>query len=589
MKSMQNQNQIVFTNRARCRDCYRCIRVCPVGAIGIQDGQAFVDEQRCISCGTCIRECPQQAKTYRNDLADVQDMVRRDRRVAVSLAPSFACLYEPWQIKRIPSMLRRLGFSYVAETAVGAGLVSESMKDLMAQQPSKTWLSTACPAFVRYILHYRPELKSHLMPLVSPMMAHARHLKSKLGGETKVVFVGPCVAKKYEVRRDAEKWVDAVLTFDELRQWFEQEKIVPANFEESAFDEQPSKTAVVYPLEGGGLKTSDLDVNPFELRTLAVSGFDEINDTLDSIARLAPGSVIEPLFCTQGCINGPLLRTDKPLFERRRAVLNYCASCQEPAVPASAAALDLTCAFNEQAWTEEDFSEEQIRRVLEKTGKLNPEDQLNCGACGYSSCRRQAKAVLRNMAEIDMCVPYMRRLAEQRTDKIIETSPNGIVILDMSLSILHMNSSFKKLFMCTHSALGKPISYLMDAEPFEKVAVGELEQHHAAVHHRKYSLVCQQIIYALPQEGQIVGLFVDLTGMMKNKDKYDQLQSQTLEQARTLLRHQTEMAGKIAEYLGASAAQSEQLLVNLMRIAEDKKLHNGQEPGQWLNDIYTAK
>ena len=139
---------ILRTLSARCRDCYRCIRVCPVEAIGIRDGQAFVDERRCISCGTCIRECPQQAKTYRNDLADVQEIMARGGRIAVSIAPSFAGLYEPWQIRRIPSMLRKLGFSYVAETAVGAGLVSEAMQRLVKADPKKSWISTACPAMV---------------------------------------------------------------------------------------------------------------------------------------------------------------------------------------------------------------------------------------------------------------------------------------------------------------------------------------------------------------------------------------------------------------------------------------------------------
>lgn len=586
---MQNQNQIVFTNRARCRDCYRCIRVCPVEAIGIRDGQAFVDERRCISCGTCIRECPQQAKTYRNDLADVQELMRRGQRIAVSIAPSFAALYEPWQIKRVPSMLRKLGFSYVAETAVGAQLVSQAMQQLVKADPQQSWISTACPAMVSYILHYRADLKTLLMPLVSPMLAHARHLKEKLGAETTVVFIGPCVAKKLEARHDPEKIIDAVLTFDEMNQWFEQEKIVPANFEESAFDEQPNKTARMYPLEGGGLKTSAMDVNPFELQTLSASGIEEVTDVLDSIGRVPAGCVIEPLFCAQGCINGPLACSLRPLFERRKAILDYAAGAEEPINPVTLGALQLGCAFTDPAWTDEVFPEEQIRRVLEQTGKLSADDQLNCGACGYSTCREQAKAVLRKMAEPDMCVPYVRRLAEQRTDKIIETSPNGIVIMDKSLAILHMNSSFKKLFMCTDSVLGKPISYLMDAEPFEQIAVGAAEQHHAAVHHRKYSLVCQQIIYALPQEGQIVGLFVDLTGMTKNKQKYDELQAQTLEQAQALLRQQMEMAGKIAEYLGSSTAQSEKLLVNLMRIAEGKKLTDGREPDQWLNDIYTAK
>lgn len=586
---MPQPDQIVFTNRARCRDCYRCIRVCPVSAIGIRDGQAYVDENRCISCGTCIRECPQQAKTYRNDLADVREMIVAGGRIAASIAPSFAGFFEPWQIKRIPSMLRKLGFTFVSETAVGAGLVSEAMKSLLTKNPGKSYISTACPALVRYIMHCRPAMKGYLMPLVSPMLAHAQHLKAKLGAGAKVVFIGPCAAKKYEAKQDPDNRVDAVLTFDELMQWFRQEQIEPAHLEESSFDEQPCKTALVYPLEGGGLKTSALELNPFEIRTIAVSGFQEICDLLESLSTVPPGSVMEPLFCSQGCINGPLACTNRSLFERRKAVLDYHNACDEPVRPVGGGTGSLGRVFAEPAWVQETFTEEQIRQVLERTGKLHPEDQLNCGGCGYPSCRAQAEAVLRKMAESDMCVPYVRRLAEQRTDKIIETSPNGIVIMDKSLSILHMNSSFKKLFMCTDSILGKPVSYLIDAEPFERIAVGAAERHHAAVHYRKYGLVCQQIIYALPQEGQIVGLFVDLTGMTKDKQKYDQLQFQTLEQARALLHRQTEMAGKIAEYLGSSAAESETLLINLMKIADGQQLHNGKGPESWLNDIYTAK
>jgi len=234
------------------------------------------------------------------------------------------------------------------------------------------------------------------------------------------------------------------------------------------------------------------------------------------------------------------------------------------------------------------LTEEQIRHVLEKTGKQHPDDQLNCGACGYLTCRQQAVAVLRQMAEPEMCVSWVRRLAERRTDRIIETSPNGIITLDEQLTILHINLSFKRLFMCTDAVIGKPVSYLMDPAPFQKVAAGRQDVFEATVQHDKYNLVCHEIIYALQPEGQIVGIFVNLTRTVNSKRQYDRLQTQTLEQARSLLRHQVDMAGKIAEYLGQSTAESEKLLVNLMQIAQNASPQDKGSAG-WLNDTYTSK
>jgi len=585
MEFGQSHNQVVFTNRARCRDCYRCIRVCPVEAIGIRDGQAYVDERRCISCGTCIRECPQKAKSYRKDLIDVMEMVKGGA-AAVSIAPSFACLFEPWQIKRIPSALRKLGFVYIAETAVGAAWVAEQTAAYAKQHPDQVCIATACPAVVQYIRRYRPELRGNLAPVVSPMLAHARALKAKLGKEAKVVFIGPCVAKKAEAQADPDGVVDAALTFDELFDWFTLAGVNLADFEESAFDERPAKTARLFPLEGGSLKTAALPTDYCQTQTVTVSGVAAIDDALDGAAHLKGGCIIEPLFCAQGCINGPVIGCDKPLFERKRAILGYLNDSDDGHVSPPP---PLVQTFSDAPLADDAVTEEQIRHVLEKTGKQNPEDQLNCGACGYPTCRRQAIAVLRQMAEPEMCVSYVRRLAERRTDRIIETSPNGILILDAHLNILHMNTSFKRLFMCTDSICGKPVSYLMDPEPFEKVASGRQEMFEATMHHDRYGLFCHEIIYAMQPEQQIVGVFVNLTRAVKNKRKYDQLQAQTLEQARTLLRHQIEMAGKIAEYLGQSTAAGEKLLVNLMQIAQDNTVQDKQESAGWLKDIYTSK
>jgi iron only hydrogenase large subunit-like protein/uncharacterized Fe-S cluster-containing protein len=583
----RHDNQVVFTNKARCRDCYRCIRVCPVDAIGIRDGQAYVDEDRCISCGTCIRECPQGAKSFRRDLDSVREMVASGAPVAVSLAPSFAAIFKPWEIKRVPSALRRLGFSHVSETAVGAYPVAKKTAECAAEHAGSFRIATACPAVVNYIERYRPNLVEALVPVCSPMVAHARMLKARLGDDTHVVFIGPCVAKKQEAREKSGGAVDFALTFTELLEWFDLEQVDLSILEESDFDMAPEGWARSFPLAGGSLQTASLSTSLLAADVLSVTGTQEVKDTLDSLTDSRGPLLVEPLFCEQGCINGPAMPANETVYQRRRALLQYVLDTGHDG-PGSNGCADLAASFERHPLACGAVSEEQIRQVFAQTGKENPEDQLNCGACGYSSCREQAIAVIQQMAEPDMCVPYMRRLAEQRTDRIIETSPNGIVILDERLNILHVNPSFKRLFMCSEAVYGKPISYLMDPEPFEQIAAGKADLTEVTVEHGKYNLVCHQIVYALREERQYVGVFVNLTSSLMNKKQLDVLRVRTVQQARDLLGHQIEIAGKIAQFLGESTAQGEKLLENLVKLAQDSPTGGAERNGSWLKDTYTS-
>ncbi len=580
-------NQVVFTNQARCKDCYRCIRVCPVNAIGLRDGQAYVDEQRCISCGTCIRECPQGAKSYRRDTEQVKALIASGRTVAVSLAPSFAAVFSGWQIGRVPSALRKLGFAHVSETAVGAYAVAHQTACYAREHRDRFCIATACPAVVNYVERYRPELVENLIPVVSPMVAHARMLKERLGEEIAIVFIGPCVAKKAEAQDKSGGLVDGALTFTELLEWFDEQGIDLAEMEESDFDLQPQGWARSFPLVGGSLETASLSTSALSTDVVSVAGAEDVEDALDSLVHAREPMLIEALFCEQGCINGPAMPDTHPVYERRRRLLQYVLN-HTGERSGSERPTDLGATFAGRPVTQEEVTEAQVRRVFERTGKQAPEDQLNCGACGYSSCYEQAMAVVRKMAEPEMCVPYMRRLAEQRTDRIIETSPNGIVILDERLNILHVNPSFKKLFMCSEAVYGKPISYLIDPEPFEKIAAGKADLTELTVEHDKYHLVCHQIVYALRDEKQYVGVFVNLTAGLKNERTLDALRASTVQQARDLLAHQIDIAGQIARFLGDSTAQGEKLLENLVKLAQKKPGTSDEGKSSWLQDTYTS-
>jgi len=583
-------SEIVFTRKARCRDCHRCLRACPVKAIRVHDGQAQVVPELCIACGTCIRECPQKAKAYRNDVAEAARLVAESRKVVVSVAPSYAGLFEPWQCKRLPSALRRLGFSYVAETAVAAGEVARAGVEHLHAHPDRSHVWASCPAVVHYLRRYRPAESSLLSPIASPMLAHARWLRERLGSDIRVVFIGPCVAKKAEAERpEYDRAVDVVLTFEELFEWLGQESISLGACEESHFDEL-AEQARLYPLPDGALKTAGVLTRNLGASAFSASGFVEVDHALDLLSSNPEPRVLEPLFCAGGCINGPAAGSERNLYARRFAVEAYAAARASGPTPANASAACLWDADLSKAVPANDtVSESSIAEVLAATGKAAREDQLDCGACGYASCRDKAIAVVRGMAEPDMCVPRMRRLAEIRTDSILEASPNGIVLLDAHFRILSMNPAFRSYFRSGESMLGKHISELMDPEPFLRLASADKAHLELTVQHARYDRVCHQILYRLGEIQQYVGFFVDITESRSDQEKLEKLRAQTIVQAQELLDHQVAIAQQLAQFLGESTAKGEILVENLVKLADKPALPGNDPVKKWRWNTSTSK
>ncbi len=566
----ENKN-VVYTVTANCQDCYRCVRVCPVKAISVTDGQAYIEDTLCIKCGTCVRECPQGAKTIRSSVEQVKGLLASGHKVAVSLAPSFAAAFHKGDWEKLPSALRRLGFGYVSETAEGAKKITEeSFKSTTGGN-----LCTACPAVVEYVEKYRPEHMDVMIPVVSPMVAHGRLLKKRLGEDWAVVFIGPCAAKKQEAARPENRdAIDWVLTFTELIDWMEEENIHFEECEESEFESfGVLDEARLFPLQGGMLKTGGIECDGTNPEVIHISGAEDVQNILDLSPDQWNYRVVEPLFCAGGCINGPGFPKEKNLFSRKQDVISYARKASEKAVK-EGEHFHINCepAFSVQdsKIPKEEVSESRILEILESTGKSNPEMQLNCGACGYKTCRDNAIAVARGMAETEMCVSYMRRLAQQRADRIIETTPNGIVILDKTLNIINMNPAFQKMFMCNNGIIGKPISYLIDGDNFEKLAAGAGEQFESI--RTKYGVKYHERTYALRDENQYVGVYSDLTKFRFDGNQIDLIKSQTLEQARELLYHQIRFSQEMAHYLGKSTAQSEEMVKRIMDLYEENDI-----------------
>ena len=576
---------VIFVNKATCRDCYRCVRVCPVKAIKIHDGQASIVTERCISCGTCVRECPQSAKKYRQDLDNVKRFFASGDRVACSLAPAFAGIFADRLRRRIPSVLRLLGFSHVAETAVGAFFAAHAtVKYWEAHGQEQPLVISACPACVDYILHYQPHNASYIAPVVSPMVAHAKYIRHRLGNDMKVVFIGPCIAKKLEGGNAEDTgFVDAVLTFEEFFQWLAEESIDIASCEESGFDDVPRGAARYFPLEGGCIKTAGWSGDRLDEQIIAVSGIQNVQYSLESCRS---GQIIEPLFCPQGCICGPGIGEQDSPSALRHNVIEFSKSGsrrwrgevlsteqieQESRLSAEDEQFLVTLTkYYEPSvpFKRKEVTETQIRAVYEKTGKIVPEDFLNCSSCGYHTCRDLAIAVIEGLASPEMCVPFFRKSAEQRIDRVIETSPNGIVTLDERLNIISMNPAFRHFFRCSNAVCGRPISYLMDPEPWERLLAEPDKKVEIVVNHESYNLICSEVLYSLPAEKQFVGIFMNVTTLQKSETQLDQLRQQTVKQARELLEQQVRMAETIAMSLGENTARAESLLETLMENAQ---------------------
>jgi PAS domain S-box-containing protein len=390
-----------------------------------------------------------------------------------------------------------------------------------------------------------------------------------------VIFIGPCVAKKAEAERpELAGAVDVVLTFRELTQWLTEAGIDLNACEESGFDEQAPPDARLFALEGGAVKTAGIAADLLSVSVLAVSGFTNVDRALDAVVGGRRGRIIEPLFCAHGCVDGPAMPDERNAYERRDDVLDFAS--QELSQPAHSVAplgiaADLVGRFTPHTLpTDRPVSEQRIQAVLERTGKLGPQDYLDCGACGYAGCREKAIAVVRGLAEPEMCMPHMRRLAEQRVDRIIETSPNGIVILDDRLRILSMNPAFRRSFMCTDAVCGQNISCLMDPEPFERLVAEQKDQLEVTVDHKNYNVVCHEILYRMPEEEQYVGIFVNVTKSRANERELSRLRAQTVMQAQELLDQQMRMAETIATCLGENTARGEALLRQLVNMAGEQ-------------------
>jgi iron only hydrogenase large subunit-like protein/nitrogen-specific signal transduction histidine kinase len=405
---------IIHTIPARCKRCYSCIRECPAKAISVVNGQAVVLDERCIACGHCVKVCSQEAKLIKSDKAFVLNWVLRHGKAVAILAPSFAASFTD-NYKKIPTVLRDIGFDYVMETAFGADLISPFYLNEFENNGNKTIISSSCPAVINYIEKYYPDLVPNLAKIVSPMIAMGRYIKENLGRDYKVVFIGPCVAKKDEIRdENVSGEIDAVLTFTELKEILKIKQVNVDEAEISNFDPPYAFYGKSFPLAGGLLKATNLSEDILEKEIIVVEGKSKVVEIIDELANnKIHAKFIDILFC-EGCISGPAIDSDLNYYSRRQQVVQYIKEGMNlvnkqvwKSNVYNSRNLDLSREFTPKNQRLEMPAEDKIKEILTETNKHSEKEYLNCGACGYATCREFAVNVVKGLAEKEMCLPFL--------------------------------------------------------------------------------------------------------------------------------------------------------------------------------------
>ncbi|MFH0964975.1 MAG: [Fe-Fe] hydrogenase large subunit C-terminal domain-containing protein [Planctomycetota bacterium] len=574
---------IVSTIPENCKRCYTCVRECPAKAIKVVAGQATVMEERCIVCGNCVKVCAQKAKLIEDDTSRVREMLAGDAPVFACLAPSFPAAFAPIPPGKVIAAVRALGFSEVWEVAFGAEMVGREYTRLLEKslRTGQRVITTPCPAIVTYVEKFVPQLRDALASIVSPMIATARAIRHRRGPDVRVVFIGPCIAKKNEIRDPAVAGaVDAVLSFVELVKMFDAAGIAPVLMGESGFDGPPCRLARSFPISGGLLRTAGLSMDILENDIVITEGKDRVLDALRDLAEGHSGArLFDVLFC-EGCISGPKMLNTASVIVRKEILADFVTeqNCQTTQRELAEALdefrdVDLNRTFTRQNLVLRRPAEAEIARTLQAMRKFTEADQLNCGACGYRSCREKAVAVCQGLAEIEMCLPFLveeledtcRRLRESHEE--LEATHHRLLhaerlasVGQLSAGIAHeINNPLGTILVYSHMLLKE----LQAADPRRQdiqLIAGEASR-------------CRDIVRGLldfARQSRVSKEPTDLAGLM---DEVMRVMGPRADEARARL------ACRVQEALPPillDKAQIKQALINLIANAVDAVKEGGQ-------------
>lgn len=551
--------------KSNCKNCYKCIRHCPVKSIRFSANQAHTVENECILCGQCFVVCPQDAKEIVNDVEKAKVLIQSDDPVYASIAPSFIANYNGIGIESLKKALLKLGFYDVEETAIGATYVKNEYEKMVKDGEHNIIISSCCNTVNLLIQKYFPRALKYLANVLSPMQAHCSDIK-KRNPKAKTIFIGPCLSKKEEADR-YKGIVDCVLTFEELTNWLNDEGIELEKVEEKVIDH--SKTRL-FPTTGGILKT--MNCSESEYNYLAIDGVENCINTLKDIEY---GSVskcfIEMSACVGGCIAGPIIEKKHCSHLKDYVLVNNYAGNKDFEVT------QLDSKYYIKNFAPIDLhkdmpSEYDIAQILKQMGKTKKSDELNCGSCGYNTCREKAIAIYQGKAQISMCLPYLKEKAESFSDSIVSNTPNALIVLNDKFEVQQINAAAKKLLHIKSDSdvLGDQVVRILDPVPFIKVLDTKVNLRNKKVYLAEYEKYVEQTIIYDANCHLLICIMRDVTEITKEKSKKEEISKQTIEIADKVVDKQMRIVQEIASLLGETAAETKIALTKLKESITDE-------------------
>ena len=551
--------------KTNCKSCFRCVRKCPVKAIRFSGNQAHIIGNECILCGNCVVQCPQNAKEIADSTEKVRVLLQSGDPVVVSLAPSFIANYDGVGIEPMRRALKELGFYDVEETAIGATIVKNEYERMLKEDDRDIIITSCCHSINLLIQKYYPKALQYLADVMSPMQAHCSDIKARIPN-AKTVFIGPCVAKKDEAEY-YEGIVDAVLTYEELDRMLSDEGITL----EAELDETENSRARFFPTTGGVLKTMAQDAPGYTYIAL-----DGVENCMAALADVEAGNIhkcfIEMSACVGSCVNGPVMRknhTTTPVLDYMK-VANYAGERDFDVDQPQPEFLKKN--FSSIAHKIPTPSESEIMSVLRQMGKYRPSDELNCGTCGYNTCRDKAIAIIQGKAELSMCLPYLKDKAESFSDIIVKNTPNGLIVLNENLEVQQINAAAKKLMNIKNDSdiLGEPVVRILDPSIFMQVKRTGQPVRDQRAYLAEYKRFVEQTVVYDPDLHMLIGIMRDITNDEASKEKKARISKQTVEVADSVVEKQMRIVQEIASLLGETAAETKIALTKLKESIDDE-------------------
>lgn len=559
--------KVIDFQDASCRHCYKCVRNCSVKAISVKNEQAHIITEQCIHCGHCLEACPQNAKTFASDLDRVKGYLRQGMRTIISIAPSYLGIMEYERPGQVVDALLKLGFSEVRETAEGAALVTAEYQKLLKEGTMKNIITTCCPSVNDLIEKYYPSLTPQMAPVVSPMIAHGRLIKDLYGDGVKVVFLGPCIAKKAEAIGDKRVAgaVDAILTFEEVSLWLAFEGIKISGCEEKEMANPSPEVNRLYPVSGGVVQSVLADHEDAVYEKLYVDGLDNCMELFESMERgELEHCFIEVDVCQGGCIKGPASNRWNRSFVKGKLDVEKNVLHKNSARIAKPENIILKKEFSDQRVKEPVPTESELTELLRAIGKYAKEDELNCGACGYPTCRAKATAVFQKKAELDMCLPYAIAKAESMSNVVMDVTPNLIFIIDRDLRIRECNKKAQTVLgISREEALERYIFEFIDDKDISEVLRTKKSVIHRKLRIEQLSMVVLEIIQYIEEQEAVLVIYQDVTKEEKAKEQHYNLKMETVEMAQEVIDKQMMVAQEIAGLLGETTAETKVTLTKL--------------------------